>query len=76
MNNFKKILSLTLVLMMVVATMMIAPLTASAQDEITSGGGTGTKNDPFIVFSPRHLADHKSVKRIVHVATSLPVSGG
>jgi len=54
MNNFKKVLSFALVLMMVVATMTIVPLTASAAD-LTSGGGSGTKDDPYIVLSKDDL---------------------
>ena len=55
MNNFKKVLSLGLVLVMVVATMMIVPLTTSADAGLTSGGGIGTKDDPYIVLSKDDL---------------------
>ena len=52
MNNFKKVLSLGLVLVMVVATMMIVPLTTSAAEGIE---GDGTKENPFKVSQVGHI---------------------
>ena len=49
-RNFKKALSLVLVLMMVVSTMVLVPLTASAEGvEIDGVDGTGVEGDPYVL---------------------------
>ena len=55
MNNFKKVLSLGLVLVMVVATMMIVPLTTSAVDPVDGLEGDGTEANPFQISSLGHI---------------------
>ena len=49
-RNLKKALSLVLVLMMVVSTMVLVPLTASAEGvEIDGVDGSGTAADPYVL---------------------------
>ena len=59
-TTFKKALSLMLMIVMVVSTMMILPLTASAEvepyeAEAIKPSGSGTEVDPYQISSPSHL---------------------
>ncbi len=49
--TMKKTLSCVLILMMVISTMVILPLTASA----ASGVGSGTESDPYVIRTPDDL---------------------
>ncbi len=50
-SNFKKALSLALILMMVVSTMVIMPLTANAAEAGTDYTGSGTEADPYVILT-------------------------
>ena len=54
-TTFKKALSLVMILMMVVSTMVILPLTANAETASTKPSGSGTPTDPYLVSSPANL---------------------
>lgn len=56
-RNLKKALSLVLVLMMVVSTMVIVPLTASALDGVD---GSGTQEDPYVLSNAAECNTLKS----------------
>ncbi len=67
-TTFKKVLSLVMILMMVVSTMVILPLTASAT-EVTAVAptGAGTEEDPWKISEPGNL---------VWMGKRDPLSGG
>ena len=58
-TTLKKLLSLTMVLMMVVSMMAVLPLAASAEDaaatEPVAPNGTGTAEDPYVLTEPGNL---------------------
>ena len=55
-NNLKKMLSLALVITMALSCMVIMPLTASAAERTTIGGGDGlTIDTPYVISSDEDL---------------------
>ena len=71
-TNFKKVLSLALILMMVVSTMVIMPLTASAEGASAA--------DPFLISTPEQLVAvmgsmNRSSKIYVKLGADIDMTG-
>lgn len=79
----KRVLSIVLALLMVVSTLVVVPMTASAESTadgwdgktITTPDGRGTEKDPYIIDEPGDLAWFQSVYSNAQVVNTLGYDG-